>query len=53
MFVLRPVLAGCITYDMLLDGSPLDLADIAIINAALDVQAENERRVNEAVREKS
>jgi hypothetical protein len=37
------VLAGCIKYESLLDGT-LGLEDVALLNDALDVQAENERR---------
>jgi len=33
---MRPVLAGCISYSALIDGS-IDLADIALMNDALDV----------------
>jgi hypothetical protein len=51
MPLLRPVLAGCIRYTDLLDGSPLDLADIALLNDALDVQAENQRRYDEQMLE--
>lgn len=40
---MRPVLAGCCRYESLVDCS-LGLADIALLNDALDVQAENERR---------
>jgi hypothetical protein len=41
--LLRPVLAGCCKYESLLDGT-LGLEDVALMNDALDVQAENERR---------
>lgn len=37
------MLAGCCKYESLLDGT-LDLEDVALLNDALDVQAENERR---------
>jgi hypothetical protein len=47
-FLLRPVLAGLCKYESLKDGS-LDLADIALMNEALDVQAENQRRLEEAL----
>lgn len=43
-WLLRPVLAKCIKFESLLDGT-LDLGDIAQLNDALDVQAENERRL--------
>lgn len=39
--VLRPVLAGLCKYESLLDGT-LDLADIALMNDALAVKADNE-----------
>lgn len=42
-WLLRPVLAGCCRYEALLDGT-LCLEDVAALNEALDVQAENERR---------
>jgi hypothetical protein len=42
-WLLRPVLAGCCRYESLTDGT-LGLEDVALLNDALDVQAENERR---------
>lgn len=45
--VLRPVLAGMCKYESLLDGT-LDLADIALMNDALAVRAENERLARKA-----
>jgi hypothetical protein len=47
-WLLRPVIEGCCQYESLLNGT-LDLVDIARLNDALDVRAENERRVSEAV----
>lgn len=44
---MQPILRGLCRYESLKDGS-LDLADFAIMNQALDVQAENERRYREA-----
>lgn len=44
---MRPVVKGLCRYESLKDGS-LDLADIARMNDALDVIAENERRAQEA-----
>jgi hypothetical protein len=41
---LRPVLAGVIRYETLLT-TELTLLDVAIINDALDVQNENDRRL--------
>lgn len=45
---MRPVLAGKCHYESLKDGT-LDLEDIALLNEALDVQAENERRLKDAI----
>jgi hypothetical protein len=42
------VLDGIIPYEALLD-TKLALVDIAILNDALDVKAENERRLYEAM----
>ena len=47
-WVMRPVLRGLCRYESLIDGS-LDLFDVARMNEALDVNDENERRVNEAL----
>lgn len=41
---MRPVLAGVIRYETLLT-TELTLLDVAIINDALDVQNENDRRL--------
>lgn len=43
MYLMRPVLSGAIRYTDLIDGS-VDLSDIALINAALLVDSENNRR---------
>lgn len=48
-WLLRPVLRGCCRYESVIDGT-LGLADIALLNDALDVQDENERRWQEAQR---
>ncbi len=45
-FLLRPVIKGLCSYSELKDGT-LDLYDIDILNEALDVQEENDRRINE------
>lgn len=45
---MRPVLAGLCRYESLKDGS-LDLLDIAIMNDALDVDAENRDRAQAAM----
>jgi hypothetical protein len=50
-WLLRPVLAGMCRYESLKDGS-LDLCDIALMNEALDVKAENEWRVQAAAARK-
>ena len=42
-WLLRPCLSGMCRYESLKDGT-LDLADVAAMNDALDVRAENERR---------
>ena len=44
---MRPVVEGLCKYESLKDKS-LDLADIALMNDALDVKFENERRYKEA-----
>jgi hypothetical protein len=46
-WLLRPVLKGLCKYESLKDGS-VDLEDIARMNAALDVEAENENRYRKA-----
>lgn len=50
-WLLRPVVKGMCRYESLKDGT-LDLADVAAMNDALDVQAENERRYLEAMKSK-
>jgi hypothetical protein len=42
-WVMRPAIEGVCRYESLVDGT-LDLADVARMNAALDVKFENERR---------
>ena len=42
-WLLRPVLRRLCLYESLKDGT-LDLADIALLNEAIDVEAENEYR---------
>lgn len=46
-WLLRPVLAGCCKYESLVDGT-LSLADVLLLNDAMDVQAENEWRYRDA-----
>lgn len=46
-WVMRPVLRGLCKYESLKDGT-IDLEDIARMNAALDVEAENEHRRQKA-----
>lgn len=48
-FVLRPVFAGLCRYESLVDGT-LTLADIALLNEALDVRDENDRRAEESTK---
>lgn len=47
-WLLRPVIEGLCQYESLINGT-LDLADLALMNEALDVRAENEARIQEAV----
>lgn len=46
---MRPVLENCCRYESLLDGT-VRLIDIARMNDALDVRAENRWRVEDALR---
>ncbi len=47
---MRPVLAKIVTeYQAANGGEPLHLVDFAEMNDALDVQAENDRRMREAM----
>lgn len=48
-WLLRPVLRGLCRYESLIDGT-LSLADVALLNDLLDVQEENERRYQEAMK---
>jgi hypothetical protein len=50
-WVMRPVLKGMCKYESLMDGT-LDLGDVARMNAAIDVENENERRRQEANEER-
>lgn len=43
---MRPVIKGMCRYESLKNGT-LDLADIALMNDALDVQADNQRLLEE------
>lgn len=47
-WIMRPVLEGLCNYESLLNGV-LDLADVARMNEAIDVRAEMEARVQDAV----
>lgn len=49
-WILRPVMNNLIKYESLLDGT-LTIEDIALLNDALDVKAENEERYNEATKD--
>lgn len=46
---MRPVLKGMCRYESLKNGT-LDLADIALMNDALDVQADNQRLLDEKMK---
>ena len=46
-WVMRPVSRGYCKYESLKDGT-LDLADVARMNAAIDVEEENETRMRKA-----
>lgn len=48
-WVMRPVLEGLCKYESLLDGT-LGLFDVARMNEALDVRAENQARIEDALR---
>jgi hypothetical protein len=47
-WLMRPVLRGMCRFESLKNGA-VDLYDIALMNDALDVQDENERRLSEAL----
>lgn len=49
--MLAPVVANLCKYESLIDGT-LDLLDIAILNDALAVKAENDARARKAVEKK-
>jgi hypothetical protein len=49
-WLMRPVKQGMCRYESLLDGT-VDLADIAEMNDCLDVDTENEFRLQEALKE--
>jgi hypothetical protein len=44
-WLLRPVLSGLCAYESLKNGA-LDLADIALMNDALDVKYENQNKID-------
>jgi hypothetical protein len=50
-WVMRPALEGICRYESLIDGS-LDLGDVARMNEALDVRAENRARVQDAMEDR-
>jgi hypothetical protein len=50
-WLLRPVKHGMCRYESLLDGT-VDLDDIATMNDCIDVENENEFRLQEALKEK-
>lgn len=43
-WVIRPCLRGLCKYESLIDGT-LSLADVSLLNEALDVEAENQYRM--------
>ena len=45
---MRPVLAKVCKFESLLDGT-LDIEHIALMNDALDIEAENDRRIMDAL----
>ena len=45
-WLMRPVLRGLCKYESLKD-STIDLLDLMIMNEALDVESENQRRIEE------
>jgi hypothetical protein len=47
-WLMRPVLHGMCRFESLKNGA-VDLYDIALMNDALDVQDENERRLSESL----
>lgn len=51
-WLLRPALRGVCRYESLIDGT-LSLEDVALMNDALDVQDENERRYMAAAEKNS
>jgi hypothetical protein len=46
-YLLRPVIEGLCNYESLKNGA-LDLEDVARMNAALEVKAENEKRLRKS-----
>ena len=50
-WLFRPVLRGMVKGESLIDGT-IDLAFIAVCNDAIDVEAENDRMVQEAAQRK-
>ena len=48
---MRPVMRGMIPYTALIDGT-VDMADVARMNDAIDVDIENQRRADDAARKK-
>jgi hypothetical protein len=48
----RPVLRGMLAAERLLDGS-VDLAFVMLLNEAIDIELENRRRVQEAMKSAS
>ena len=51
-WVLRPVMAGKIKFESLLDGT-VGIEHVAMLHEALDIEAENRARVDDAYRNRS
>jgi hypothetical protein len=51
-WLMRPALEGMCRYESLVNGS-LDLFDVARMNEALDVRAENRARLQEALEDRA
>lgn len=50
-WILRPVLQGLVRYESIIS-CQITLADLALLNDAMDVEAENRYRVQEAMKER-
>lgn len=52
-WLLRPVMMKLISYESLIDGTIPDLSHIARLNDLIDVQNENQRRLDQAIKDKN